>query len=704
MTRRDAIRAVTWTGAAAAGNARPAKPPDGFVYREYFRCLPDTLRDWASEALGKRNEQLSNVNTIAEIRARQNWARETFWSLIGGRREKTPLRVRTTGRMERRRHFVEKLLYEGRTGEWISANLYLPKSGSAKYPGILFQAGHSKDGKAADTYQRCCQALAQLGFAVLTFDPFGQGERTNYPGADGLTRFAVADDEHTVPGRQLLLAGETMTRLLLEDAIKSLDVLASVPQVDAHGIGAAGQSGGGTLTMMLAAVDDRISAAVVSCGNTENVACEKFHPPGSVDDAEQNFLGSGRLGFDRWDLLWPFAPRPLLVLASAKDFFDTYSPNYAENGRKEFDRLAAAYRAFGKSNQIRRYASPLPHGLSYELRLELYRWLVRWLQDDRREIAEEPPVQPEPDSELWATRSGSVTRDEGSRTAFRLVRVRASQINTPTERPDLRKILGISELASSVRLEVLSSAPSRNCKILATEVQTARDAWIPMWVFVPENRARQIVVVLDPAGRNEGWQEGQLYQNIARRAIVCVPDVRGTGDLRPEFSSGAPEYARSHQSEESYAWGSLVLRQPLLGQRVEDLLGAMAAIRTRFSGLPLSLLAARGPMTIPGLCAAFLDSDVGNVYISGHLVSWRSVMEAEEYSCPFGNFVPNILAKTDLPYIANAIAPRRVMIAGAVDATGKTTNTAAVRAVYTGANIEVRNAEPWDQGTLLSLL
>ena len=57
--------------------------------------------------------------------------------------------------------------------------------------------------------------------------------------------------------------------------------------------------------MLLAAVDDRLSCAVVSSGNTENFACADFIPPGSTDDAEQNFIGSGPLGFDRWDLLYP---------------------------------------------------------------------------------------------------------------------------------------------------------------------------------------------------------------------------------------------------------------------------------------------------------------------------------------------------------------------------------------------------------------
>ncbi|MEJ7608016.1 MAG: acetylxylan esterase, partial [Bryobacteraceae bacterium] len=91
-----------------------------------------------------------------------------------------------------------------------------------------------------------------------------------------------------------------LTRLQLWDAVRSLDVLAEHPRVDSKRLASTGQSGGGTLTMFLAAVDDRIAAAAVCSGNTENFANADFNPPGAVDDGEQNFPGSGPLAWDRW--------------------------------------------------------------------------------------------------------------------------------------------------------------------------------------------------------------------------------------------------------------------------------------------------------------------------------------------------------------------------------------------------------------------
>ena len=47
-------------------------------------------------------------------------------------------------------------------------------------------------------------------------------------------------------------------------------------------------------------------------GNTENLAQADVEPPGSADDAEQNIVPALARGIDRADLLYAFAPKPLL--------------------------------------------------------------------------------------------------------------------------------------------------------------------------------------------------------------------------------------------------------------------------------------------------------------------------------------------------------------------------------------------------------
>src|SRR5512137_402825 len=351
MNRRQFLMAVPGGIALAQtkGGRQAAAPGfPGVAYRDYSRCLPDYLRGLAADAYQLRERALAGLTTKEAIRARQKLARETFWKLVGGMPERTPLNARTVGAFDRPGYRVEKIVYESRPGFHVPGNLYIPTGQRPPFPGILFQMGHSNNGKSYAEYQRCCQGLVKLGFLVLAFDPMGQGERVYYPDSSGIrTRLRSSDDEHTVPGKQMLLYGDTSSRLQVWDAIRSLDYLESHPMVDPKRLGSTGQSGGATLTMLLVCADERLAAAVECMGNTENIACPNFNPPGSTDDAEQNFIDSGPLGFDRWDLLYPLAPKPLLVTVSDKDFFGTYSPEYISNGWTEFQKLRKVYELLG---------------------------------------------------------------------------------------------------------------------------------------------------------------------------------------------------------------------------------------------------------------------------------------------------------------------------------------------------------------------
>ena len=177
------------------------------MYRDYSRCLPDYLRDLAERAYQSRNSAISSLTTPAAIRKRQQWVTETFWSLIGGMPDRTPLNARTVGSFERPKYRVEKVVYESQPNFHISGTLYIPTVGRPPFPGVLYQMGHTTNGKGDATYQLCCQTLAGLGYLVLGFDPMGQGERTYYPGRTPSRSRLGADEEHTFPGRQMLLKG-----------------------------------------------------------------------------------------------------------------------------------------------------------------------------------------------------------------------------------------------------------------------------------------------------------------------------------------------------------------------------------------------------------------------------------------------------------------------------------------------------------------
>ncbi|MEO8128583.1 MAG: acetylxylan esterase [Bryobacteraceae bacterium] len=697
MTRRQVLFAL---GGAAALRAQERYP--GVNYREYARVLPDFLAKLANEAYHRRNQALAQLTSAASIKQRQQWARDTFWKLTGGIPEKTPLNTRTTGSFERSGYRVDKLVYESQPGFHVAANLYIPTTGKPPYPAVLFQMGHAPNGKASPTYQRCCQGLVQLGYVVLGFDPMGQGERIYYPDASGIqTRLPSADEEHSLAGRQMLLTGDSATRMQTWDAVRSLDVLASHPQVDPSRIATSGQSGGATLSMFLVAVDDRIAASVVCSGNTENVACRDFIPPGSTDDAEQDFPGSAPLGWDRWDLFYPFAPKPMLITVSDKDFFGTYSPNYLTSGWEEFQKLKKVYDVMGHGDRLAWGDTPLPHGLSYDTRLLMYDWFGRWLKGGGAGIKEEPPTRLEPDETLWVSPKGSMVRGFRGETPHSLA------VKRPVRRAAgaVGDLLGVVKPGRGVNAALLKRVPSREADIEALDIPSEAGVFLPAWRFRPKriDPSKPMLVLLEPQGRLSRWHEDELYLTLAGMGYpVCVPDLRGVGDLTPAMGRGAARHARDHNNEEEYAWSSLILGRPLLGQRVTDVLAVLQAVHEPGTRL---CLAAQGKMTVPALYAAMMNSDVSSLYLSGGLASFRSLVETEQYDYPFANFVPGIAGFMDLPEIIRSLAPRKVTVAGMVNASGQPAGAAVDRKMFgDAANVSVLDRAAWNPSTMVSSL
>ncbi len=203
------------------------------------------------------------------------------------------------------------------------------------------------------------------------------------------------------------------------------------------------------------------------------------------------------------------------------------------------------------------------------------------------------------------------------------------------------------------------------------EVNSALKVWAPAWLFLPKHSWTRLLLILEPNGRNAHWREDDLYPELASAGLaVCAADVRGIGDMQPPFSSGgAVAYAREHQNEENYAWASLMLGHGLLGQRTTDIIAFTQALAHAYPQSSI-IVAARDKMTVPALCAAALEHRVSKLYLAQHLVSWRSLVESETYSHTLANFAPGILRATDLPQLARSLAPRAVIVAGAVDASG----------------------------------
>src|SRR5260370_17397672 len=118
---------------------------------------------------------------MADVKARQQYWQERMWTYLGGQPERTPLNARVVGALDRGDYRIEKLVFESRPGFYVTANLYLPKSGpnggKAPYPAILFPLGHELAAKAHQAWPLSLAGFPRRRFLPLPFAPLSHALR-----------------------------------------------------------------------------------------------------------------------------------------------------------------------------------------------------------------------------------------------------------------------------------------------------------------------------------------------------------------------------------------------------------------------------------------------------------------------------------------------------------------------------------------------
>lgn len=678
--------------------------------RDFWVDWPAYLTTGMNQARSRRLADLAKIRSAAQAHERIAMVRSKLWELIGGVPDRTPLNPRVTGTLDRGQYRIENIVFESFPKVYVTANLYLPTSGKPPYPAILAPVGHSDNGKAYHYYQHLYQNLARQGYVVLSYDPFGQGERLQYIDPKTGQSLYGPTGEHSQAGRPMVLMGESFALYCAWDGIRGLDYLVSRPEVDGTRLGCTGQSGGGTMTMYLAALEPRLSAAVVSDGNTENVAGPFFDPPGATDDAEQNITGSLPLGIDRGDLLLAFAPKPLLICYTTHDEGVTYSPVYEESTKNIYAELQRIYGLLGAKNRVGLFASHLPHGLNFFNRRPTYAWFNRWFQNPTSETAE-AALDRFPESELNTTRTGQVLTSLGGRSVVQLNADRAQVVidkspfqnvsmNTPSIRAqaekDLAGLLALPRQKSPLHSRVRSSNLRNSVVIEEVQFESEPGMRVPGWFVRPSATNRRLPTVLyliDEGGDDVVAEPGSMDRLLAAGFAVYAIDLRGLGLTTPRFPSGGPNYYDgSVHLDERFAWTCLVMGRPILGQRVWDTLRALDYLISRpdVDRTAIRIVGVRNS-GLAAMMAALLDPRVRSVLVDRTVASYASILRSKFYSVQLAWFVPGILRKFDLPQLAAAISPRPCWILNGADANGQILPETSLRQQYSR---EIRNEAP----------
>lgn len=633
------------------------------------------LRHRAADQFSNERDEKRSINSRHEFERYRKRVRETFLSSIGGLPDYPGDSVETTGILERDGYSIELLSFESLPDFHVTANCYVPE-GDGPHPGILFLCGHIETAKADVLNQKSCIELALNGFVVVIIDPIAQGERTQYRNpetGEALVSGGGGVFAHCYAGQKCFYAGANLARYMIHDARCVLDYLHSRPDIDEDRIGVTGTSGGGTQTLYLSLVDDRIDAAAPCCSVTER---EEWLKTGKRIDAEQNVYSAISQGINYDDFVTAMAPRPVCIGAAASD---EYFP--IEGVHETFERTRRIYDLYDAEENVNSVIADTTHCSVYELGDGIFEWLCDHLSDAEYVPHDELPVVDEAD--LHCTPQGSV-RDAytDERTIDDLIRefVAENHPNTGTEpaidereryEKRLRQILiekfDLDRKDCDLYPRYIEESEVDGLNIEHVFFKTERDPDIVVTgVLITDSDAttRSPTVVLYENGTEELPERSVDIASLAAECgTVFVFDPRGVGAVRHRnipIPNWIDDYYDIYGTEFKLAYDALMLEESLFGMRVYDVLRAIEFLRWETGGEQVTLVG-EGVGAYHALYAGAVDQNVGTIDLRDLGPSFYE-MATEEFPFDPQLTVYDVISDCDVPHLLAALDDRELHI------------------------------------------
>jgi dienelactone hydrolase len=299
-----------------------------------------------------------------------------------------PLNPVIHGRIDQGDYTIDKVYFESAPGFFVTGNLYRPKHVAGRIPAVLFAHGHWKDARflnqppdyvrqeiatgqevfvegGRSRFQSMCVQLARMGCLVWQWDSLSDSDSVQLP-ESLVHRFAKQRPEMNRAEGWGLYSPQAEARLQSVmglqtwNNLRSLDFVLGLPEVDPTRVAITGASGGGTQSMILAALDDRIAlsfpAVMVSTGMQGGCTCE---------NASLLRLDRGNVDFAAL-----FAPKPQ-GMTTANDWTK-------QMATKGFPELRAYYERLGAGDRVMLHRDETsPHNYNRAARAAFYDWLNR---------------------------------------------------------------------------------------------------------------------------------------------------------------------------------------------------------------------------------------------------------------------------------------------------------------------------------------
>ena len=592
--------------------------------------------------------------------------------------EKPPLDARIWNRIERDGYTVEKVWFQSLPGLYVGGSLFRPIDPQPKsHPGILSPHGHAQLGRLSESdmasYQARGLTFARIGCTAFMWDMIDYNDSARHLSGS-------YEDESYAGVHRAPWAHEANERLLwnlnalgfqLWNSIRALDFLCQLPEVDPERLACTGESGGGTQTYNLYAVDDRLDAAAPVCMVSAYMqgGCVCENAPLLRIDTNNVEIGA------------TIAPKPLLLVSSTQDWTQ-HTPEV------EYPAIKSIYELYDAGHRVSQVQVDAPHGYNKAMRQAVYRWLAGWFDLPIDQSYTEPPYETEPRENLLAFIDG--LPDGAIANHHDLIQqcITAARTQLETYRPDTldklgenRRVLGHA-LRIAVGYDSSSAAWQRRADtqfagLPCTDgllVGSRRGVRVPLRVFSPDIPAGSAILLIHPQGVNA------LYSPIVRdlvaggRTVYAIDPFgagRNIGEQNPQEPRGSTSFFttfnRTDDAERVYD-AVLALRTILstASQRVDVVGFGRAGLWTLIAGAVLEPRATRCRFVLD--MAGFDTSDDG------------------AYLCQLP--IPGILRAGGLPNAAALAAPHDLLLHNTGDRFDASWASAAY-ALYPGARLAV---------------
>ena len=570
---------------------------------------------------------LNTLRTFPAIKTKSEWEQRAqaireqalvscgLWPMP----EKTPLKEKIFGRIEREGYSVEKVYFQSYPGFYVGGNLYRPLGlGNGPFPAVLNPHGHWAKGRLEDSADGSsaarCINFARQGMVAFAWDMVGYND-TQFARPAGEPGYST--HRHFANDGTNQLWSISQMGLQTWNAVRALDFVLSLPDVDPKRVACTGESGGGTQTFMLGAVDDRLAAQapIVMVSHSMQGGCSCENAPGL------------RVDFSNMEIAAQPAPRPQIIVGATGDW--TRATLEIEGPAIE-----TIYKLMNGADRFRYVRFDFNHNYNQASREAVYAFFSKWLRNSS-EQPKEVAYTKEPDSALRVFPDGKLPGDSVTEEQLTQYLIKSATnewwtyapVNPPLLERYRRQMLPAWKRTMQVEfiergLMVQPDKVTKAQDYTATKLalgRTDRGDRIPVTLITPRrDTLRLMVVMAHPDGQrgflgNDGAPKGLARKLIDRNLAVLLVDTFQTGSA----SNAAPK--RDYFSSNFFT----TYNRTDVQERVQDLVTACAFAQTHGKGRRVAMyghgraglwawLASPAGDALAADCAQFDSTNDGN--------------------------------------------------------------------------------------------